>query len=1006
MDVVGGKTVIICISFDQVVFVRIQPFFLIFAYMLILGLGGPGQDAIALEGDAPLRSFASESRENDEGLVLEIAPPSGMPLSPAFPVLETESGTLVEYSPASGQITFSVNGQLACFDLREDWDASPTVVEFFDQNAAMIPGVAMFGAVAQLGLSGIFQYLLDVSPSALLLDAAEYIACFYDAGSGFGLFGAAGQQSGDLQVTVGPAEDWVGDWPFASVGDRVHYLISVTNTGDSNIQRLGIQELFPREGPDINFPVGLHHLNYECVADGGADCSDASQETIDLGGIIGEVRVPFIRGESVVLPAGETITFSITREIRLAGGGQLADTLGKGLPINVVALDLDNEDNHATLTETLQIVGTGDIIAIADEQSPMVSADGIESTFINVQAVGPGGDALNIAGIAITAELNEQDEALLNIPASALTDSTGVARFPVQSQRAGSYRIRFRSQALRVDGDQASTEQTLDFRAGPVESFSFSRLFDDPMVSPSALPSFSVTAIDEFGNRGSYDGGIQINLITPGGIARALGDTSAEGGVADFFGLSIPDNEAGDQYLIEARRSNPTIEGLSNQFNIIPKPTANILVNLELLTPNGGLSAPFVSQGGSLSLEVIAQEVDVVDGFALAVVLSVEGPYGSIGLLSDNDACLALFVPSSCQALLDAFDADNTFRSDGTLFIDELTVRADAPVEGWTLNFDLVLPLGQDQSGNDRVELLGRTSVPFNVSMDPKAATGRVNVARSGVEIGVDNNVVRQGRVLDLQVEVVDVSVGADIQVALDFGLTAPETSRIADASCGDLFTQASCSALSASFADPFTTDQLPLFSGPVELIEEAPTGQWTLSFSLLAKDQSEPEGVGNLIFERSVDLEVIESSLSGTLTVSGNSSDLDGQEYSQNQAIELVVGLESVDVDDFPGFAVLLEAEAPDGTVLEDATAVCTALFADLSCSNLSVGNLVTEDGPVLSSETSLLSDAQVGEWTLEFKVVAVGADQQMEEVDRLTVNFTVRQDSIFIDVFESVGN
>lgn len=913
----------------------------------------------------------------ESALDLMIIAPVGDADSSPFPVLENPLGNLVEYELDPGVMTFAIEGPLSCFDLRADWQSSAVLLDVFDTNAVTIEG-EVYGAIAQLGLGSDLHYLFD--SSTLALDAENNTACFYDAGTGMALFGG-NAQGGDLEVSIVPVQPV--SWPYVSIDDLAEYQLIVTNNTGADIDRLAVQELFSRAGSSVNFPAGLLHDEYTCSTNPAGDCADASPEVVVINPDLGlEFEVPFIRGQALSLPVGASITFNVKREVKLSGGAVLQDAFGRSLPIHFMAVDLDNPGNHAATSVSLNIVGTGQVSAAADTATPTVSSIGSTSTVVTVQILDGDGQPLEEANIEIFAEVDPALADDIQFPAMLETDAQGLAHFPVQSERATSYEITFTAPALFEDGATipASDVVVLDFQADTVTAFEFSTDFPDPSLSPSVLPDFLVYAVDQFGNLDTgYDGAVNINLITPPGFSIGLGGVLALGGVASFSGLELPSGESGEGYFIDAHRSNPTIEGVSNFFQVVTAPDGELAIDLDGAPAHG----QSVDQASTQLLNIAASNVSVDPAFELAVVVNGRGPLDAADRPID-EFCAELFTDFSCAALLASLGLEAGFNNDSPLFEDNVTVRANAEPGTWELDFHLVMVTGPDE-----YLLVETFPVDLDVNAVTNAATGSLVAHRNGgtMDAGVTHT-VREGELVDFGLSVINASVDDNRRLAVVFDGQGPgdTTNQPGMDICLALMEPASCQNLDSSigFDNHFAGDIDLIEEMLVQILQEDALGDWLLNYYLVSFDPTEnpPDASIEVVSVLSLNLEVIENTASAALKVITNGMQAGTQPLSliQGQSFDLNIEIENVvldSLDSIEGVAVFWTIDGPGFGEPLPGEETCPQLLQDSDCANLEA--VVGLDKPYLDSiniftqQVALQPDTATGTWNLEFWLVAV---------------------------------
>ncbi len=935
--------------------------------------------------------------------LMVIAPDDGIS-SAGFPVLGNTTGELLDYDFESGTIAFNVQGPISCFDLRENWQDSAVVLDVFDNNATEVDDQKL-GEVIRLGLSADFQYIFDLD--VLALDGDSDTACFYDAGTGMGYFGNSTAQ-GDLSVTVTPQAP--ANWPNVSIDDDVIYEIVVQNNGSSDIERLAVQELFTLRFSTGNFPVGLSHDEIICNPGPGADCADAIPQLFEIAG--SDVQEPFIRGEELFLPAGASISFMVERKVRLSGGAVLLDAFGQSLPIHFVAVDLDNPSNHAATTETLQIVSTGQIEASADNPGPTVSADGTVSTSVAVQILNNDGQPMQEAGIEIQATVADPEQTGdINFPASILTDTDGTASFWIQSEKISEYEIQFTAPALLDENtdEPASDSVTLDFQADEVTGFEFFFNFNDPKLSPSTLPDFQVTAVDQFGNPSDFDEErINVNLIGPGGVDDSLGNEDAVGTTASFSGLTIPAGLFGEEFYLQARRTDLDLFGDSNEFELILAPESSLSVDLN----EAPIHMQSVDQASVNQLEILVNDVDnLAPGTQLALLVHGQGPEDSAPRPIE-EFCYELFVNNDCDALVLATGLQAGFSVDTILFFDDVTVRADANPGEWWLDFQRVL-ITDDTPGEEQYLPIDTLSAELTVDSVPDAATGFLTAARNGEFLDPSvQHVVREGELVEFSLSALGASVQDDRQLAVVFDGQSPSDSSNQDGMdvCLALLEVDSCAALIdlIDFDNPFSADIDLIEDLLIQVRQDAELGDWTFNFYLVSFDpqDADPQDNDIIIDILTLDIEVQDNPADGSLQVHSNGESAGSGILTlvQGQAFDLEIDLTNVDPNGLDGLAVLWQLDRLEFLEPVDSEEGCLWLLQSQSCDALAevtgVDNPVFSSGEIFNQPVTLQPDADQGAWQLIFWLVAVEngniilIEEQIQDIE-------VISDQLFSDSF-----
>lgn len=933
----------------------------------------------------------------DDGLDLTILAPN-----PAqdrdFPIL-SES---VLYDISQGRVSLALQGPVSCFDLREDWrNLSEVTLRAVDVN---------YNPVIDVGLTADLNYLIN--EGVVALNAGNDAACFYGSDEDLYLFGNAGlTPASGLEVRfepIDPANPQAQFPIYVRVGDPVSYRIIVENTGSTTLNRVGVQELY-RRALAANAPAGLDHVGYDCVEFDGAECADAEPETVVIDTEFGPItfEVPFIRGEQMILPPGASIEFAVTRTVELAGGASLADAFGSLIDLQAVVVNRDDMNMHAAASATMQVVGDGQLSAeVTGDDPAVVTEQGVPSTTVAVQLLDDSGTDLQEAGVEVFASIDSACDGVVDFPASSMTDGNGMAYFEVQSELVGTCTLEFEVPVLRDSGSSATTSVGLTFVHDAADHFVITPDMPEVMVQEQFLPDFDVQAYDQFGNPVTdYSGTVTVFLLPMG---EFVGSLSMSGGFvsSEGAGLALPEGVTGTDLELQVIRTTDFVQGRSTTFDVISPPQGTVSVFADS-TP---LQSETLDQGQSAELKIEVESVDVASGYELAVLVDGSGPgVGPAG----EDVCAALLVGTSCQAVLDAVGFDNRFDSDTVLFDAPVTVRADAPAGSWTLNFYLVLIEGQDGAGNDQFSVVSQTSATFTIAADATAGTGELSVTRFGQEISPanGNNVFRQGGTVVFGLEAFDASAGDDVELAVLFDGQAPPdsgiTSNAGEVICAELLTTASCQTLSDAigYDNTFASDTVLIDDELIEVLENAPLGNWTLNFYLVTVDDPTSQTYADVVSVRTVEIEVTEDTVAGTLIITGDGSNLNGQSYFLDDIFDLVISVNDLDAGDYDGLAVLLSATLPDESPRGTASEVCDDLLNGTECpsfqSALDLNNLLTNSGLVYDASVRIADNAPLGLWQLHFKLVAVEGGEEVETIAQQTVELNIRADRIFRDVF-----
>lgn len=418
----------------------------------------------------------------------------------AFPLIDvdTEEG-IVRYDLSSGRISFSAgvisdefNHPLFCFDFATS-NGSPTL-HIKDLNGYVIAN--------DLVLDNALLYLL-APPSTVLIDPSRLQQCFYKSDLGdFGLFGKIGtlgsvppppdQIFGNQFEAVRSLSVEFSDFPqFVTPDQSITYDIVLTNTGDSVLQDVAFQEVYPGNeaiySGTLSAPVEL-----SCSPSNGAVCP-----------ALGIQPPPMLRWESMSsstdMPVGSSLKFSVQRTVKATTlVGDLIKVYAGAVADPVTRLDTPSGAAVATMT----VVGESDNLN--------VSASGAEAN---------GSDTSDIVVTVLDANQNpvqgqtvtyEESTPTLNVtPASDVSDVNGQVIFNSGvSTIAGDYTVDFSAGALAGSG-------TVTFSAGAPDALNAVTTVDDQLANGQELVEFRVTVLDANQNEVS---GAQVDVIDDGGL--------------------------------------------------------------------------------------------------------------------------------------------------------------------------------------------------------------------------------------------------------------------------------------------------------------------------------------------------------------------------------------------------------------------------------------------------------------------------------------------------------
>ena len=937
-----------------------------------------------------------------------------------FPIISgggTTPDHAVVYNLSSGTVELAVAGPLACFDLREDWENNSAVrVLINDQNR--IP-VADFGLAPEAA----FTYFPSPDTGILTVDATADVGCFFRGDDDvFSLFGSEPHRQG-LSVRF----EGIDGQPFpqqAAIDERIEYRIVVENNSAEDIHELGFLEIYPRIFPE-NAPAALTAGEYFCIEPIGsqARCEDALEpsEPSDR---------PFIKGQSLSLPAGSSLIFEVERRLRLVNSDlDPVSALGVQIDLFTGAIERGEvsgrERFHAAAETSIQVIGEGSLeVAERVPASGQVEVSDATSGGVTVRVQASASNGSNLSGISIEALLPEVD-GLVAVPSSAQTNGDGVAEFQIRSERADSYDVSFVATGL-VSGEQpAAVSTSVSFLAGPVFELSVDLPpdFPNPTLAGTVLPQFDVIALDEFGNQ-SQTGGTVVLSVLP--VQDVVTTSTMTDGLATISGAALPDTlPSNSGYSLLATLLSPNRQGESLPFTVIRPPTASIVVT-DGAVPWDNAS---VERAETIRLRVAAEEVEIDSPGELAIILSGQSPDGAS--LSGADLCEGLLVGIDCAALLGSLGTDpaaNRFSDDRVLFDDMVTVRADAQPGTWTLDFELVLYTQTHGGQSNGFISLGTTASTITVSeVSAAEATGQLAMAIDGAEIIDGAELSRfQGRTVSLDLAAVGVSAAPGNLLAVVFDGRTPDYDG-SGWEPGEMVGQAlltpdSFAALAALMDSTlpdnrFVEDRVLTTGLPLRIDPEAETGVWTLRFLLARVDDSGmPVSSDSVVDSVTIELEVNETSVNAVLQVSGSDQEPPPDSLFQGQALPLRVDVAEVDIDDpdVDGLAVTVEFQVPGGSGFSSAELACDSLFVESACDPNGTGlvgllgyaNLVNEDASLFDGAVLLSEDALPGQWSLRFVLESVtdaseppGAGSDV--LDEYILQLEVRADRIFSDQF-----
>jgi hypothetical protein len=152
---------------------------------------------------------------------------------------------------------------------------------------------------------------------------------------------------------------------------------------------------------------------------------------------------------------------------------------------------------------------------------------------------------------------------------------------------------------------------------------------------------------------------------------------------------------------------------------------------------------------------------------------------------------------------------------------------------------------------------------------------------------------------------------------------------------------------------------------------------------------------------------EPLAAGASGSIEVLARQMSLDGQGFVQGGQATLEVAVEFVTVSPSLELVLVFDGEGPDG-IGPDGEAVCEALLVEASCdallATLSFDNAFVEDVILFSGPVQLRADAPLGDWSLNFYLLAVDQNGDFDLVSAASYDVRVEADALFRDRFQPV--
>ncbi len=477
--------------------------------------------ALAFAGGATLAQAEQSWNETDQSLdsMLHLEPSGllfaldGADLGVFQIAVEEGDSDVVAYDLNEGKLSFatgmfggSYDQPLFCFDFANE--TPPVGLTLTDANGHVIAD--------RISLGSGLEYFLPTDELFKL--PAPTVQCFYRGQSmgEFGLYGVAPVGDGPIDEVfasrfefvpppgsieiVYDHEDFVGE-------GNINYDVSLVNTGTVDLDGVAFQEVFPRNS--VLFDASLNNGFWQCASVEGAVCPDSDGD--------GPLRF-----DGLTLPAGSSLTFSVTRLVRNGSAPGQIDLYAGAVagPGPDAAFD--------AVHRNLIVVGEGEALAATN-----ASAEVGENANITVTALdGEGGQVPNIE---VTVS---DDDGLQVTPTSATTDASGEAHFTATTTVADDYQLLFSAEDLEPGVSQVSFSA-----AGPSEIHA-QTLNNDAVADGQDQVVFEVDVVDGYQNPVT---GALVEVIDAGGLADLDGaEAVTVNGTAEFAASS----ETADTYTV------------------------------------------------------------------------------------------------------------------------------------------------------------------------------------------------------------------------------------------------------------------------------------------------------------------------------------------------------------------------------------------------------------------------------------------------------------------------
>lgn len=454
-----------------------------------------------------------------------------------MPVIgETAQSDLLTYDFLANEVQFSAgvlapdyDEPLFCFDMGQPQTA--VTMRATDPNGHVI--------IEGFSIQASVNYVLS-SPSSLVVTPSVNQQCFFRSDAGdFGLFGetATGEPEpaglimrNRFEVERSVSLEFQNVPQFVTLGETISYDLVVTNTGNGDLNQVGLQELFP-ENRGV-YAAALNSTSWTCSASGDAVCPAASGTD--------PLRFEDFNAGGADITVGDSLTFSIQRtvdatsitgeSIRLQAG-VVADPVSSGAPFAV---------DEALMTVIGQSAGLS-VSAPAAE----VDNDAVITVTVLDGNQNPVPDETvtvsNTAGLSFTS------------PTSGISDTNGEVVFTATTTTAGDYSVGFSAGSLNGNG-------TVTFDPGPATIMVAAALDDEAVADGQDAVSINVLVEDDFGN--AVDS-VAVDVIDDGGLVSLPASVFTDvDGIASF----APTSTVAGNYQIQFSVSGAGTDAVAVDF--------------------------------------------------------------------------------------------------------------------------------------------------------------------------------------------------------------------------------------------------------------------------------------------------------------------------------------------------------------------------------------------------------------------------------------------------------